>query len=182
MLEAHSWVSGERQLARGRALAAARAAIASPLLEASIDGARGILLTIAGSSDLGLFEVNEAAEIIHDVAHAEAKHHLRHGRRREPRRRDPGDGHRRRLRPIRGLGSRQRPRGHPRRAGSTHPRSRKPSRRHAPTRKVAGRRTSAASATPPPVEPEVEIEETIDLFDEPEDDLDDEFDVPSFLK
>ncbi len=56
----------------GRALSAARAAIASPLLEASIEGARGILLTIAGASDLGLFEVSEAAEIIHDVAHPDA--------------------------------------------------------------------------------------------------------------
>ncbi|MDH3303324.1 MAG: cell division protein FtsZ [Acidimicrobiia bacterium] len=55
-----------------RSLSAARAAIASPLLEASIEGARGILLTIAGSSDLGLFEVSEAAEIIHDVAHPDA--------------------------------------------------------------------------------------------------------------
>ncbi len=55
-----------------RALAASRAAIASPLLEASIEGARGILLTIAGASDLGLFEVSEAAEIIHDVAHPDA--------------------------------------------------------------------------------------------------------------
>ncbi|MGI8683692.1 MAG: cell division protein FtsZ, partial [Acidimicrobiales bacterium] len=49
-----------------------RAAITSPLLEASIEGARGILLNIAGGSDLGLFEVNEAAEIIHGVAHADA--------------------------------------------------------------------------------------------------------------
>jgi cell division protein FtsZ len=56
----------------GRALTAARAAISSPLLEASIEGARGILLTIAGGSDLGLFEVNEAAEVIHSVAHADA--------------------------------------------------------------------------------------------------------------
>jgi cell division protein FtsZ len=56
----------------GRALTAARAAISSPLLEASIEGARGILLTIAGGSDLGLFEVNEAAEVIHGVAHPDA--------------------------------------------------------------------------------------------------------------
>ncbi len=56
----------------GRAVNAARAAITSPLLEASIEGARGILLNIAGGSDLGLFEVNEAAEIIHSVAHADA--------------------------------------------------------------------------------------------------------------
>jgi cell division protein FtsZ len=61
-----------RATGEGRALAAARAAIASPLLESSIEGARGILLSIAGSSQLGLFEVNEAAEIIHDVAHPDA--------------------------------------------------------------------------------------------------------------
>jgi cell division protein FtsZ len=56
----------------GRAVTAARAAISSPLLEASIEGARGILLNISGGSDLGLFEVNEAAEIIHGVAHPDA--------------------------------------------------------------------------------------------------------------
>ena len=56
----------------GRAVNAARAAITSPLLEASIEGARGILLNIAGGRDLGLFEVNEAAEIIHGVAHPDA--------------------------------------------------------------------------------------------------------------
>ena len=56
----------------GRAVNAARAAIASPLLEASIDGARGLLLNIAGPSDLGLFEVNEAAEIIKNTAHPDA--------------------------------------------------------------------------------------------------------------
>ncbi|MGI8755198.1 MAG: cell division protein FtsZ, partial [Acidimicrobiales bacterium] len=56
----------------GRALNAARAAISSPLLEASIEGARGVLLSISGGSDLGLFEVNEAAEIIHGVAHPDA--------------------------------------------------------------------------------------------------------------
>lgn len=60
-----------RSAGDGRALNAARAAIASPLLESSIEGARGILLSITGSSELGLFEVNEAAEIIHDVAHAD---------------------------------------------------------------------------------------------------------------
>jgi cell division protein FtsZ len=56
----------------GRATAAAKMAITSPLLEASIEGARGILLNIAGGPDLGLFEVNEAAEIIHSVAHPDA--------------------------------------------------------------------------------------------------------------
>src|SRR5260221_9078462 len=51
----------------GRAPTAARAAISSPLLEASIEGARGILLSIAGGGDLGLFEGNEAAQILHGV-------------------------------------------------------------------------------------------------------------------
>ncbi len=54
-----------------RAVEAARAAISSPLLEASIEGAKGILLNITGGSDLGLFEINEAAEIISGAADAE---------------------------------------------------------------------------------------------------------------
>ncbi|MHB1497018.1 MAG: cell division protein FtsZ [Acidimicrobiales bacterium] len=56
----------------GRAPAAANMAVTSPLLEASIEGARGILLNIAGGPELGLFEVNEAAEIIHAAAHPDA--------------------------------------------------------------------------------------------------------------
>jgi cell division protein FtsZ len=56
----------------GRAVNAARGAITSPLLEASIEGARGILVDIAGGPDLGLFEVNEAMEIIHGHAHPDA--------------------------------------------------------------------------------------------------------------
>ncbi|HTL83800.1 MAG TPA: cell division protein FtsZ, partial [Acidimicrobiia bacterium] len=56
----------------GRAVAAARAAISSPLLEASIEGARGLLLNVSGPSDLGLFELNEAAEIIGQAAHQDA--------------------------------------------------------------------------------------------------------------
>ncbi len=56
----------------GRAVTAARSAISSPLLEASIEGARGILLNISGPSDLGLFEVNVAAEIISEAAHPDA--------------------------------------------------------------------------------------------------------------
>ena len=56
----------------GRAVTAARAAISSPLLEASIEGARGILLNVSGPSDLGLFELNEAAEIIGQAAHPDA--------------------------------------------------------------------------------------------------------------
>jgi cell division protein FtsZ len=56
----------------GRSINAARSAISSPLLEASIEGARGILLNVSGPSDLGLFEVNEAAEIIAQAAHPDA--------------------------------------------------------------------------------------------------------------
>jgi cell division protein FtsZ len=55
-----------------RAVSAARKAISSPLLESSIDGARGILLSIAGSSDMGLFEINNAAELVQGVAHPDA--------------------------------------------------------------------------------------------------------------
>ena len=55
-----------------RALEAAKGAISSPLLEASIDGARGVLLMLAGGSDLGLFEVSEAADVITKAAHPEA--------------------------------------------------------------------------------------------------------------
>src|SRR6188768_1956301 len=56
----------------GRAVEAAKAAISSPLLEAAIDGARGVLLNITGPSSMGLFEMNAAAEVIHGVAHADA--------------------------------------------------------------------------------------------------------------
>jgi cell division protein FtsZ len=55
-----------------RAQDAAHAAIASPLLESTIEGAQGVLLSIAGGSDLGLFEVNEAAEVVAKAAHPEA--------------------------------------------------------------------------------------------------------------
>ncbi|HHY10458.1 MAG TPA: cell division protein FtsZ [Firmicutes bacterium] len=55
-----------------RAVKAAQQAISSPLLEASIEGAKGILLSLTGSSNLGLFEVNEAAEIISEAADADA--------------------------------------------------------------------------------------------------------------
>ncbi|GMA26383.1 cell division protein FtsZ [Luteimicrobium album] len=60
--------------ARGedRAVQAAEFAISSPLLEASIDGAHGVLLSIQGGSDLGLFEINEAARLVHEAAHPEA--------------------------------------------------------------------------------------------------------------
>jgi len=60
--------------ARGddRAVDAARLAMSSPLLEASIDGARGVLLLIAGGSDLGLLEANAAADLVGSSAHPEA--------------------------------------------------------------------------------------------------------------
>ncbi|MEO6502268.1 MAG: cell division protein FtsZ [Jatrophihabitantaceae bacterium] len=56
----------------GRARAAAEMAIASPLLEASMDGAHGVLLSIYGGSDLGLFEINDAATLVAESAHPDA--------------------------------------------------------------------------------------------------------------
>lgn len=60
--------------ARGedRAVQAAELAISSPLLEASIDGAHGVLLSLQGGSDMGLFEINEAARLVQEAAHPEA--------------------------------------------------------------------------------------------------------------
>ena len=60
--------------ARGedRAVQASELAISSPLLEASIDGAHGVLLSIQGGSDLGLFEIHEAARLVQEAAHPEA--------------------------------------------------------------------------------------------------------------
>ncbi|CAB4939317.1 unannotated protein [freshwater metagenome] len=60
--------------ARGedRAIEAAEKAISSPLLEAGIDGAHGVLLSVSGGSDLGLFEINEAARRVSDAAHPDA--------------------------------------------------------------------------------------------------------------
>jgi cell division protein FtsZ len=61
--------------ARGenRAVRAAELAISSPLLETSIDGAMGVLLSVAGGSDLGLFEINEACELVQAAAHPDAR-------------------------------------------------------------------------------------------------------------
>ncbi|WAL63657.1 cell division protein FtsZ [Amycolatopsis cynarae] len=56
----------------GRAVQAAEKAINSPLLEASMEGAHGALLSIAGGSDLGLFEINEAASLVQESAHPDA--------------------------------------------------------------------------------------------------------------
>jgi cell division protein FtsZ len=56
----------------GRSVQAAEKAINSPLLEASMEGAHGVLLSIAGGSDLGLFEINEAASLVQEAAHPDA--------------------------------------------------------------------------------------------------------------
>lgn len=56
----------------GRSLKAAEIAINSPLLEASMEGAQGVLMSIAGGGDLGLFEINEAASLVQDAAHPDA--------------------------------------------------------------------------------------------------------------
>ena len=157
-----------RGAGEGRALMAARAAIASPLLEASIDGARGILLTIAGASDLGLFEVNEAAEIIHDVAHPDAN--IIFGTVVDENLTDEI-----RVTVIAAGFDRYDDQG---RETASH---------------VAGivdSGANGATATVPITDDEAPVvrteappvPETIDLFDATEDDLDDEFDVPSFLK
>jgi cell division protein FtsZ len=60
--------------ARGddRAIVAAESAIASPLLEASIEGAHGVLMNVSGGSDLGLFEIHEAMQLVSDAAHPDA--------------------------------------------------------------------------------------------------------------
>jgi cell division protein FtsZ len=55
-----------------RALDAARQAVASPLLETSVEGARSILLSITGGRDLSLWEVNEAAKAVQEAAHPDA--------------------------------------------------------------------------------------------------------------
>jgi len=61
-----------RGTGENRAVEAARQAIQSPLLETTIDGARGVLINITGSANLGLFEVNEAAELVTEAVDSEA--------------------------------------------------------------------------------------------------------------
>jgi cell division protein FtsZ len=69
MTDAGSALMGIGEAAgENRAAEAARMAVSSPLLEASVEGATGILLNITGGSDLGLFEVNEAAEVVTGAA------------------------------------------------------------------------------------------------------------------
>ena len=85
--------------ARGdeRAMTAAEMAISSPLLEASIEGAHGVLLSVAGGADLGLHEITEAARLVSDAAHPR-RTSFSDGHRRHARRRGPRDRHRCRLR------------------------------------------------------------------------------------
>ena len=73
MREAGSALMGIGEAAGdNRAAEAARAAVSSPLLESSIEGATGILLNITGGPEIGLFEVNEAAEVVTSAADANA--------------------------------------------------------------------------------------------------------------
>ena len=109
--------------ARGedRSVAAAEMAVSSPLLEASIDGAHGVLLSIAGGSDLGLFEINEAAALVAAGGAPRGQHHLRRDHRRRPRRRGPGDGDRGRLRRRHAQAARRGHRAAPRAAAAADP-------------------------------------------------------------
>ncbi len=78
-----------------RATEASQTAVSSPLLESSIEGATGILLNITGPADLGLFEVNEAAEVVTSPpADQNANVIFRRGDRRVPGRSGRGAGHR----------------------------------------------------------------------------------------
>ncbi len=67
-----AWMSIGHGSGQNRAVNAAKEALASPLLDVSIEGAKGVLFNIAGGSDLTLFEVNEAAEVIRQAVDPEA--------------------------------------------------------------------------------------------------------------
>ncbi len=169
--------------ARGedRSVAAAEMAVSSPLLEASIDGAHGVLLSIAGGSDLGLFEINEAAALVARGRAPRGQHHLRCHHRRRARRRGPGDRHRRRLRRRYAQEARRGRRAAARAASAADPggdaracggRRRRcddpPGRGPAPTQ--AARPTTPAPTQPPkPAPRQVQFD-------------DDDLDVPDFLK
>ena len=132
----------------GRAVAAARAAISSPLLEASIEGARGILLNVSGPSDLGLFELNEAAEIIGAGRAPRRQHHLRCGHRRRARRRGAHHRDRGRLRPLR-------------RRAARRPRARRRARSVSTTRTRSPAKTRSTSATTTSTSPSSCAEPTV---------------------
>ena len=65
-----------RGTGEGRALEAAKAAINSPLLETSIHGASGIIMNVTGGPDMTLFEVNDAANVVHDAVSEDATFHF----------------------------------------------------------------------------------------------------------
>ena len=176
--------------ARGedRAVAAAEMAVSCPLLEASIEGAHGVLLSIAGGSDLGLFEINEAAALVAEAGPPRGQHHLRRHHRRRPRRRGPGHRDRGRLRrrdaqaPPRGHGPalaaaadagrdprRRRGAAPPAAAASTRRRSRTSGR---PASTSSARPASPSSSAVGPASPQPRQVQ----FD------DDDLDVPDFLK
>ncbi|MEA2085781.1 MAG: cell division protein FtsZ [Chloroflexota bacterium] len=67
-----AWMSIGRGSGQNRATDAAREALASPLLDVSINGSKGVLFNVVGSSDLSLFEVNEAAEVIKQAVDPDA--------------------------------------------------------------------------------------------------------------
>ena len=118
-----------------RAAEAAKHAISSPLLEQSVEGATGILLNITGGGDLGLFEVNEAAEIIQQRRRLAVEHHLRRGGGRRPGRCRPGH------RDRHGLRGRWRP-------GRCSPRTHRPPPRAPPPRRGDGRSPALLAGDP----------------------------------
>ena len=67
-----AWMSIGRGAGKNRAQDAARAALASPLLDVTIEGSKGVLFNIVGGNDLSLFEVNEAAEVIKQAVDPDA--------------------------------------------------------------------------------------------------------------
>ena len=67
-----AWMSIGRGAGKNRAIDAAREALASPLLDVSVTGARGVLFNVVGPPDLSLYEVNEAAEVIRKAVDPDA--------------------------------------------------------------------------------------------------------------
>ena len=67
-----AWMSIGRGTGKNRAVDAARAALASPLLDVTIEGSKGVLFNVVGGTDLTLFEVNEAAEVIKQAVDPDA--------------------------------------------------------------------------------------------------------------
>ena len=167
----------------GRAVKAAEKAINSPLLEASMDGAHGVLLSIAGGSDLGLFEINEAASLVQEAAHEDANIIFGTVIDDSPRRRGPGHRHRGRLR------RRHRPRVGRSRQPADAMRSAAPP---APARSASGRTRNNATyreSTPVYREPEpapraqeVPVVQSQRDAAPSADEFDDDVDVPSFMR